>query len=129
MISVSNVQLQIWIASLIWPLTRILGLIMAAPLFGNVSVPAQVKIGLGIMLTLIVVPTVTNLPAVDPMSLTGLLILAQQFVIGLAMGFAMRIVFAAVEMAGAITGMTMGLSFATFFDPQSQGQSSAISQF
>jgi len=30
------------------------GLIMAAPLFGNVSVPAQVKIGLGIMLTLIV---------------------------------------------------------------------------
>ncbi len=129
MISVSNAQLQIWIASLIWPLTRILGLIMAAPLFGNVSVPAQVKIGLGIMLTLIVVPTVTNLPAVDPMSLTGLLILAQQFVIGLAMGFAMRIVFAAVEMAGAITGMTMGLSFATFFDPQSQGQSRAISQF
>jgi flagellar biosynthetic protein FliR len=65
----------------------------------------------------------------DPMSFAGLLILAQQLVIGLAMGFAMRIVFAGVELAGEIAGMTMGLGFATFFDPQSQGRSSAISQF
>jgi flagellar biosynthetic protein FliR len=45
------------------------------------------------------------------------------------MGFAMRIVFAGVEMAGEIISLTMGLGFATFFDPQSQGRSSAISQF
>ena len=45
------------------------------------------------------------------------------------MGFAMRIVFAGVEMAGEVIGLTMGLGFATFFDPQSQGRSSAISQF
>jgi len=32
-------------------------------------------------------------------------------------------------MAGEIAGMTMGLGFATFYDPQSQGHSSAISQF
>jgi flagellar biosynthetic protein FliR len=53
----------------------------------------------------------------------------QQMVIGLAMGMAMRIVFAAIEMAGEIIGMTMGLGFATFYDPQSAGHSSAISQF
>jgi flagellar biosynthetic protein FliR len=45
------------------------------------------------------------------------------------MGMAMRIVFAAIEMAGEIIGMTMGLGFATFYDPQSAGHSSAISQF
>ncbi len=81
------------------------------------------------MVALIVAPTVTGLPAIDPMSAAGILLLAQQMVIGLAMGFAMRIVFAAVEMAGELTGMTMGLGFATFFDPQSHGRSSAISQF
>lgn len=44
------------------------------------------------------------------------------------MGFAMQIVFAGVELAGDTAGMAMGLGFATFFDPQSQGRTSAVSQ-
>lgn len=129
MITLTSAELHTWISALLWPLTRILGLIAVAPLFGNRSVPARVKIGLGVMLALIVAPTVPATPALDPMSYPGLLILLQQLIIGLAMGFAMRIVFAAVELAGTITGLTMGLGFATFFDPQSQGQSMVISQF
>jgi flagellar biosynthetic protein FliR len=129
MISFTSAELYAWVASFLWPLTRILGLIAVAPLFGNVSVPARVKIGLGVMLALIMAPSVPALPAADPMSYAGLLIVMQQLVIGLAIGFAMRIVFAGVEMAGEITGMTMGLGFATFYDPQTRGQSSAISQF
>lgn len=129
MITVTSTELQTWIAAFLWPLIRILGLISAAPVFGNRSVPARIKVALGVMLTLIIAPTVPALPALEPMSASGLLILAQQFIIGLAMGFAMRIVFSAVEMAGEITGLTMGLGFATFFDPMSRGHSSAISQF
>jgi flagellar biosynthetic protein FliR len=74
-------------------------------------------------------PAIPALPAADPMSLAGLLILLQEMLIGLAMGFSMRVVFAAIEMAGEVTSLTMGLGFATFFDPQSSGRSSAISQF
>jgi flagellar biosynthetic protein FliR len=129
MITVTSAELYTWIASFLWPLTRILGLISIAPLFGNVSVPARVKLGLGVMLALIIAPGVPALPATDPMSLTGFLILAQQLVIGMAMGFAMRIVFAAIELAGEISSMTMGLGFAIFYDPQTRGRSSAISQF
>lgn len=129
MISFTSAELNTWIASFLWPLTRVLGLVSVAPMFGNVSVPARLKIGLGVMIALIIAPAVPALPATDPMSLTGLLILIQQFVIGLSMGFAMRIAFSGVEMAGEITGMTMGLGFATFYDPQSRGHSSAISQF
>lgn len=129
MISFTSAELNTLIAGLLWPLTRILGLVATAPLFGNVSIPARVKVCLGVLLALIVAPAVPSLPATDPMSLTGLLILMQQLVIGLAMGMAMRIVFAAVEMAGEIVGMTMGLGFATFFDPMSKSHSSAISQF
>jgi flagellar biosynthetic protein FliR len=129
MISITSAELNTWIASFLWPLTRVLGLISVAPLFGNVSVPARAKIGLGVTLALIIAPAVPALPAMDPMSLAGLLILMQQFVIGLAMGFAMRIVFAAVEMAGEVSSMTMGLGFAVFYDPQSRGRSSSISQF
>jgi flagellar biosynthesis protein FliR len=128
-ISLSSVELNTWIASILWPLTRILGLISVAPVFGSVSVPARVKIGFGIMLTMIIAPTVPALPAQDPMSFAGLLILIQQLIIGMGMGFAMRIVFSAVEMAGEAIGMTMGLGFATFYNPQSRSQSSAIAQF
>ncbi|MCU6435398.1 flagellar biosynthetic protein FliR [Undibacterium sp. Jales W-56] len=129
MISFSGNELIALIASFIWPLTRILGLIAIAPPFGNNSVPVQVKLALGVMLALIVAPTMPPLTGADPVSLTGVMILMQQFVIGLAMGFMMRVVFAGVEMAGEVVGLTMGLGFATFFDPQSQGRSSAISQF
>ncbi|RQO33271.1 flagellar biosynthetic protein FliR [Herminiimonas sp. KBW02] len=129
MISITSAELNTWIAAFLWPLTRIIGMISVAPLFGNVSVPARVKIALGIMLALIISPTVPALPALDPMSLPGFLILVQQLIIGLSIGFAMRITFAGVEMAGEIIGMTMGLGFASFFDPQTRARSSAISQF
>jgi flagellar biosynthetic protein FliR len=62
------------------------------------------------------------------MSLPGLLILVQQLIIGVSMGLVMRIVFAAVEMAGQLISMTMGLGFAVFFDPGTQGQTAAVSQ-
>lgn len=129
MITIASADINMWIAGLLWPLTRILGLLAAAPLFGNKAVPASVKVLLGVMLAAIVAPAVPALPATDPMSLAGLLILAQEMLIGLAMGFSIRIIFAAVEMAGEISSLTMGLGFATFFDPNTQGRSSAISQF
>lgn len=129
MITLTSAQLNVWIAAFLWPLTRILGLIATAPLFGHASVPVTVKIALGAMLAMIIAPTVPAGPAADPMSLAGLLIVMQQFVIGLSMGFAMRIVFATVELAGEVVGLTMGFGFATFFDPQTRGRSSAISQF
>lgn len=129
MITLTSAQLNVWIAAFLWPLTRILGLIATAPLFGHASVPMTVKVALGGMLSMIIAPTVPAGPAADPMSLAGLLIVVQQLVIGLSMGFAMRIVFAAVELAGEVIGLTMGFGFATFFDPQTRGRSSAISQF
>jgi flagellar biosynthetic protein FliR len=128
-LTLSSAELNTLVAGLLWPMTRILGLLASAPLFGNSSIPVRIKLALGFLLTITIAPTVPPMPAMDPMSYAGLLIVMQQLILGLSMGFAMRIVFAAVEMAGEITGMTMGLGFATFFDPQSQGRSSAISQF
>lgn len=81
------------------------------------------------MLTLIIVPTLPPFPQFEIFSLKGLLILAQQMLIGIAIGFSMRMVFAAVDIAGQVIGMTMGLGFASFFDPQSEGQTIVLNQF
>jgi len=129
MLTLSSIELNTWIAALLWPLSRILGLLAAAPLFGNAAVPITVKVSLGALLAMIIAPTVPALPATDPMSLAGLLILTQEMLVGLAMGFTVRIVFSSIEMAGEISSLTMGLGFASFFDPQTKGRSSAISQF
>ena len=129
MLTVTLAEMNTWVAALLWPLARILGLITAAPLFGNAGVPMRVKLLLGVMLALIIAPIVPAVPAADPTSWAGLLILAKEMIIGIAMGFAMRIVFAAVEYAGEVASQTMGLGFAMFFDPSTRGRSSAVSQF
>lgn len=129
MISVNSNELVALIASFMWPLTRILGFIAIAPPFGNNGVPVRVKITLGVFLALIVAPTIAPLNNVDPLSITGIAVLMQQLVIGLAMGFIVRVIYAGVEMAGEVIGLTMGLGFATFYDPQTRGRSSAVAQF
>jgi len=129
MINFSSEQYMLWITSFIWPLTRILGMIAIAPVFGNSAVPVMIKISFGVMLSLIVAPTLHNLPHIDPMSLAGLMILAQQFIIGIAMGFSIQIVFSAIDMAGNIISLSMGLGFASFFDPQTRATTPAVSQF
>lgn len=129
MISVNSNELIALIAAFMWPLTRILGFIAIAPPFGNNGVPVRVKIALGVFLSLIVAPSIPPLNNVDPLSITGIAVLMQQLIIGLAMGFIVRVIFAGVEMAGEVIGLTMGLGFATFYDPQTRGRSSAIAQF
>ena len=129
MISLTDAQLNAWLIHFIWPLTRILGLLMVAPIFGHRAVPGRVKIGLGIFIALIVAPTLPPMPDVALGSWHGLHILVQQMLIGVAIGFVMRVVFAAVEAAGEIVGLQMGLGFATFFDPQSAGQTLVLARF
>ncbi|XLZ70186.1 flagellar biosynthetic protein FliR [Massilia sp. SR12] len=129
MLVVTAAELNTWIAALLWPTARILALIAASPIFGNARIPMRVKVALGVLMAMVVAPGVPAMPALEPAGWAGLSVLAREIVIGAGMGFAMRLVFAAVEMAGEISSLTMGLGFASFFDPMSQGRSSAVSQF
>lgn len=129
MISVTDAQLNAWLTTLLWPLARILGLVMAAPVLGHGSVPIRIKIGLGVFIALIIAPTLAPLPDVALASSTGFFILTMQVLIGVAMGLVMRLAFSAVEAAGEIIGLQMGLGFATFFDPQNSTQTTTLSSF
>jgi flagellar biosynthetic protein FliR len=129
MISISTAQWYAWISALLWPLLRVLGLVFAEPILGNQNVPVRVKVGLALLITMVVAPLLPPLPRVDPASAAGVLIAAQQLVIGLAMGFTLRIALTAVETAGQLAGLQMGLGFAVFFDPQSSAQTAVVGQF
>jgi flagellar biosynthetic protein FliR len=129
MISVSTAQWYAYISALLWPLLRVLGLVFAEPILGNSNVPVRVKVGLALLITMLLAPVLPPLPRADPASAAGLLIAAQQLVIGLAIGFTLRIALTAVETAGQLAGLQMGLGFAVFFDPQSAAQTAVVGQF
>lgn len=117
MISITSAQLDAWLATLIFPLVRILAMISSSPVFGNKQIPKRVKIGLSVLLAIIIAPTIGEMPPVAIGSPQGLLIIIQQIIIGVAIGFTMRIIFNAMEMAGELAGLQMGLGFASFYDP------------
>jgi flagellar biosynthetic protein FliR len=128
MLQLSSAQLNAWMVMLLWPATRILAMISVAPLFGHANIPATVKIGLGMLLSVAIAPALPPMPEVAPFSGDGLFILIQQMLIGLAIGFSMKLAFTAVELAGELAALTMGLSFASFYDPNSQSEASSVSQ-
>jgi len=129
MISISTAQWYAWISALLWPLLRVLGLIFAEPILGNANVPVRVKVGFALLITILLAPLLPAMPRVDPASAAGVLIAVQQLLIGLAMGFTLRIALTAVETAGQLAGLQMGLGFAVFFDPQSSAQTAVVGQF
>lgn len=129
MLSVTDVQLNAWLASLMFPLVRILGVISSAPLFGNRGVSIRVRVAIGLGISIAVLPSLPPMPDVAPASGLGLAIMAQQFLIGAGIAIMMRIVFAAVDVAGELVGLQMGLSFAAFFDPDSGGRTAVVAEF
>ena len=129
MFTVTYAQLNAWLTAFLWPFTRIAALIAVSPVFGHTALPARVKIGLAAFVTLIVAPTLPAMPQATVFSAAGVWIMVMQFLIGAALGIAMQLVFAAVEMAGTLVGLQMGLGFATFFDPSSSASAQVISSF
>ncbi|WP_374538655.1 flagellar biosynthetic protein FliR [Chitinimonas taiwanensis] len=129
MFNVTDAQIEAWLSLLAWPLFRILGIFATDPFFSSRTIPGRVRLGLALMLTLLVAPLLPPLPDIAVVSPLGVLILVQQILIGVAIGFTMRLVFASVEMAGHLAGLQMGLGFASFYDPQHGTNTAVVAQF
>ncbi|OQA32604.1 MAG: Flagellar biosynthetic protein FliR [Betaproteobacteria bacterium ADurb.Bin341] len=129
MISITSLQLDAWMAAFFYPLTRILALFASAPLWSSAAMPRRTRLILALAVTIGLAPSLPVMPDIAPASTEGLWILAQQFLIGLGMGFSMRIVYLAIDLAGSYIGFQMGLGFATFYDPTSASQTGVMAEF
>lgn len=128
MLTLNSDLIQAWVVTILIPLVRILGFVAIAPFFGNQAISMPIKVAMGILIAMMIAPAAPTMPTVDLLSLRGILIIAEQMIIGLAIGLMMQVIFSAIEMAGQISGMTMGFGFATNYDPQSAGTTIVISQ-
>ena len=129
MITFTEAQLIAWLAPLFWPFVRVLALFSALPVLGQRTVPMRVRIALAFLIVVAAQALLPPMPQVALDSAQAFALVAQNVVIGLTLGFAVRIVFAAVEFAGELIGLQMGLNFAGFFDPATGGQATATSRF
>ena len=75
---------------------RVSALLVSAPVLGSANFPARAKIGLAVLLAALLTPTIERLqePLPDAYLTLGLMAGAE-LAIGLLMGFAMTLVFAA----------------------------------
>jgi flagellar biosynthetic protein FliR len=116
MLQLTSGQLESWLAMYIWPFFRIGACFMVAPMFGAQFVPPRVRLFLAGAITLIVAPLVPGSDVV-PFSIAGAVVTLQQVVIGVALGFALQLVFDALAMGGQLLANSMGLGFAFNVDP------------
>ena len=128
MLSITSAQLDALLLAYVFPMVRVMSFLAAAPLFSNIAVPRRVKLIVALAIGFAISASLPPQTLATPGSYLGLSILGQQILIGAGMGMSMRVVFATLDVAGELIGLQMGLSFATFFDPQSQGQTSVIAQ-
>ena len=129
MLTFTDTQVLAWITPLLWPFIRVLALFSAMPVLAQRSVPVRARVALAFLIAFCAQASLPPMPVVALDSAQGFLTIAQQLLIGISLGFAVRIVFTAVEFAGEIVGLQMGLNFAGFFDPATGGQATAMSRF
>ena len=124
----TTTELTALIGAYLWPLFRVSAMVAAAPVFGTRSVPTKVKIMTALAITSILVP-ILPAPEVNVFSPLSIIVIAQQILIGLIIGFTVQLVFSAVITGGQIVAMQMGLGFSLMVDPQNGTQSPVLSQF
>lgn len=107
---------------------RLSGLMLFAPFFGGAVIPARIKAGLVLALTLLLFPTVGKSIGTYALADWPIMIFTE-FLVGVGMGLATNLVFEAVALAGQVLGVQMGYSLVNILDPQTQVDTTVIPVF
>jgi flagellar biosynthetic protein FliR len=129
MLEYSISQLAAHVGAYLLPFFRISSFFLAAPIFSTQMVPARVRMGLALLATLIVVPLLPAMPVADALSLTSLVIIVQQVLIGIAMAFVMQLFFHIFVLGGQMMAMQMALGMASMVDPANGISVTIVAQF
>jgi flagellar biosynthetic protein FliR len=109
-------------------LGRVAGIFAATPIFGGKMVPMRVKAVLTLTMTLLLYPVIrTHIPQLPSDSVSLVILVIRETLIGISLGLVSQAIFAAVEFCGQIVGMQMGFSIVSLFDPTQGTQTPILS--
>lgn len=118
-----------WLGAYLLPLFRIGGFFLVAPFFGTQLIPARIRVALGLLVTLLLAPLLPPPPALDPLSPGMAVLVTQQVLIGLGLGFSMQVFFQAFVFGAQMIAMQMALGFASMVDPANGISVTVLAQY
>lgn len=108
---------------------RVSALMLFVPVIGNQIVPQPVKLGLIALLTLLLYPVVSAQIMPIPESPVMFILLAvQEILIAGMLALLANLIFAAVQFAGQLLSLQMGMAIANVFDPATSAQGAVVAQ-
>lgn len=108
--------------------SRVAGMTAVSPVFANRFILTPMRVAFTFLLAIVMLPAVAAPPGAieGPALVFGAV---KELTVGLVIGFMGQLVFAAVQMAGAIMDIDFGLSMAQTFDPVSGRSEPLIGAF
>ena len=117
------------ILALVLPFFRILAFLQFVPVLDNRVFSRRIKIGFAIALSIIITPLLSNnVVLTELFSLRAILLIGEQLLWGFLFATALQLVFIALQTAGNILSMNMGLGMAMMNDPVNGSSTTVISQ-
>src|SRR6185295_9822211 len=102
MLTFNEADVLAWVTPILWPFLRVLALFSALPVIAQRGVPMRLRIGLAFLIAFCAQASIPPMAPVALDSAAGAAAVLQQVLLGLALGFSVRIVFAAIELAGEV---------------------------
>lgn len=110
-------------------LSRITGLVLLTPIFSSANMPVRMRAFLAVSLAVLVTPLQSLEVGFHQTSWLQLApLFAGEILLGLMMGFGIRLLFTGVQLAGQVIGHMSGMQLADVYDPGSDTNIPVFSQ-
>lgn len=104
-------ELAVLVTGFLLVMFRVAAVVSMMPALGEASIPARVKLGIAVGLSMITYPAViTTLPQLDLSGISALRLAGQEVAIGLMLGLLLRIFLFCLQIAGSIAAQSTSLS-------------------
>ena len=124
MISIAQAQL------FLLAMTRILAIMIQVPVLGGNTIPTQVRIALGVVLTAILIPWQPLSASADALPILGLaMAIGRELLIGTLTGFAATLTFNVLQITAEMISLGSGFSAGRILNPTLGDSGSAINNF
>lgn len=129
LLSLSSEALGSMIGLVWWPFCRFMGAFNLMPFISSSYIPPSVRILLSLVLSFLIAPLLPVMPSIDPLSITGALLAAEQLLVGAMMALFLSILVSVFTLLGAMMSMQMGLAMAIMNDPANGNSNPILGQW
>jgi flagellar biosynthesis protein FliR len=117
-------------AAFLLTFARVGTMVMLLPGVGEMNFPSRVRLAIALVLTAIVLPLHQKAYAVDLTALTPVIVMVfQEIMIGAVLGLTARLAISALQVAGSVVALQLGLGFVTEIDPTQNQQGLLVGNF